>query len=408
MFQEVHFMKTIHVVMSRQAWLVVALSLASPALSMEPMSMPFTDAAPPTFTWPPAGSQDALEGNGGGGPGPCSQSGKEWNWSRSTTGGPDGAGYYEVTWCSGIQLGATGWTESGSGFEGTGFPAEMCAAETVYFVNGLQAGPGGADNHTLKHWLWHSGVLDGDARPILHWSEGGYNPNDAWTVDDKCNGQGTDATHVCYSIERNISSSDSAAYALVPVGQWVYVQWCWKHGNAGTSFVKLWVNNNDYNNPTAQDLSVGDWPQDQQGYRNQWRFASATNTSSILATPLVVRFRDFQMTPAFDPNYYPGSTPPPDGGLGGFDGGPGESDGGSSDSDGGSGDVDAGAGPSGADAGGDGGGQTIDGGGSGSADATPGCGCSFGATPGLLPLWLAAAWLTRRSAPTRRKRGCSR
>ncbi|MFZ5472115.1 MAG: right-handed parallel beta-helix repeat-containing protein [Myxococcota bacterium] len=91
----------------------------------------------------------------------------------------------------------------------------------------------------------------------------------------------------------------------------------------------------------------------------------------------------------------PPPPPPPDGGVpaadagtGGSDGGQGASDGGSSDSDGGAGDVDAGS-------------SGVDAGGSGPSDATPGCGCSFGGPLGLLPLWLAAAWLTRRGNLTR-------
>ena len=302
---------------------LVAGLIFTPAVSMAQttaitwVDVSFQDAAP--FTANGIGSGMPRDLGTAAGAGPC-QRGVWWNYERvapaANNGGYNGRGYMRYTWCdfdvsqAGDQSNQAGFGLSGYRFEpsGTGTQGRNAWPDTfygrfrIYIERPMIVGAGGDNMLQLKWFIWHGSVYDGDQR-VMGFLESGRN----------C-GQ-SDTTHVCFSIQRNIATTDAAKIAL-PVGSWQNVQFSWRHGILGTSFVKVWQNNNDAANPTAQNLrltsvpiqpgNTSEWVKSNVGYDAEFSLGNGANQGTRFSEDFVYRLMDFQLGGAFDPQWATG------------------------------------------------------------------------------------------------------
>lgn len=265
---------------------------------------PFTQVNHDTTT----ADADVFSGNGA-----CGGA-NFWNLTRVASGGWNNRGYVSYTWCdwdvssAGYNSGQAGWFAAASGqYTPTGgwqSTDTYYVRFRIYFETGIiphSTAPGDV-HHQFKFVMLHSGVLDGDHRAMIFFTSGDYNP--VGTHGGGCNGDRT--TQVCVSIQRNINHTTEAAYFLVPVGAWAHLQFGYKHGAPGTSFVKAYNNNNTVGSPTAEDLTLDTWSFDAQGYQNGYSVGNAANQGTAVdGGSFVYRLMDFQFGLAFDASWYP-------------------------------------------------------------------------------------------------------
>jgi hypothetical protein len=269
------------------------------------VTVDFQDPIPFTMQWS-GGSRDLGVM---GAPGPCAN-GVAWNFTRvgaeAGNGGYRDRGYARYTWCSyntsRMSMGPGGWTESGVHFRpASGWPSTFFGRFRIFVEQPIRAASGGDVTRQAKFFMWHTDVFDGDQRVI------GYLENGA-------NCGRSDTNYVCFTLQRNISHHEDTATVALPVGQWSHLQFSWRHGALGTSYVKIWLNNNEQSTPTAEDLQLDSaptvpggtaWIKDDRGYDAQFFFGNSANTGTMFSNDFVVRLMDFQLDGSFNPNWSP-------------------------------------------------------------------------------------------------------
>jgi hypothetical protein len=255
------------------------------------------------------------ERSGAQAPGTC---GPNVGWSRqriapaSGNGGWNSRGFLRYTLCDHDPHTSLGdaW-QAGFAFDPPGtstvWPATTYIRFRLYVEGPLVSSSIG--NTQLKWFIWHQGVWGGDQRVMMHFYRG-----------DHC---GTSASStVCLSLLRNIFVGTDEAKVSIPVGQWVHIQGAWRHGPVGTSFVKLWRNNNSLAAPTNQQTSMdvcrlecpsqpggtSEWVRDEAGYHGPFDWGNRANTSTYISQDWTARMMDLEIDDAFDPTWAPDAT----------------------------------------------------------------------------------------------------
>jgi hypothetical protein len=284
------------------------------------VTVSFQDPAPPTMVWT-AGGGGSFDLSPAAAFGTNCAPNVNWTYRQVPSGGFNNRGYYEQRWCSFYTSGLqgtypSGWSGSGWRFEpgGTGtigqnrWPDTFYGRLRIYIDTPILYGASGDRRRQLKFFIWHRDVYDGDQR-VIGFLESGDNCGRAPT------------THVCFTLQRNINNEDGTTVAL-SLDTWHHLQWSWRHGPLGVSFVKIWLNNNNESGPTAQDLNLNGvpvvpggtttWVKDNRGYDAPFNIGSASGSGSArYEADFVVRLMDFQLDGRFDPNYAQGTTAPP-------------------------------------------------------------------------------------------------
>lgn len=249
------------------------------------------------------GSRDLVEINT---PGTCAVN-TFWGYTRVASGGWNDRGYVEYTWCdydvsqSGDDSELAGFTESGSNFHSSGWPATTFYGRArLYMDTPIDVDVGGDNDHQFKWFVWHSGVYDGDQR-VIAFLQGGSNCGEA------------DTTHVCFTLQRNINHNNEFAEVALPLDTWTHLQWAWRHGVENTSYLRVWMNNDDEGSPTMQDTNLpavptnpggtSEWVKDDTGYDDQFYVGNAANNGTRVDTDFVWRLMDFELDETFDSNW---------------------------------------------------------------------------------------------------------
>jgi hypothetical protein len=281
------------------------------------LTVDFQDSLPFTMAWP-GGSRD-ISVHGAAGQGSCAN-GVYWSFTRvapgANNGGYNNRGYVRYTWCdydvSRVDGGPSGWSAGGNFFRPAGgWPADTFYGRfRIYIEQPMFVLSGGHNIRQMKFFLWHQGVWDGDQR-VIGFLESG----------PSCGR--TEAQAVCFTLQRNILHYTDTSTVPLPVGQWSHVQFSWKHGAQGTSWLKIWLNNNSLQNPTAQDLSLSGlpalpggtsmWFKDNAGYDAGFNIGNNANPPNTrFSSNFVYRLMDFQLDSVFNGAWAPGaSTAPP-------------------------------------------------------------------------------------------------
>jgi hypothetical protein len=287
---------------------LLGVLLAPVSAAAQLISVDFQDSVPFTAVGTNGVSRDVPVASG---------VGQWWNYSRVAPGPGNGGwndrGFLRYVWRSYASSGSgddaeqAGFSDGGMRFRpSSGWPSDTFYGRMrIYVESPIIPGSGGDTTRQLKFFMWHTDVFDGDQRVI------GFFDNGA-----NCGASNTSA--ICFHLERNICHTTDVASVQIPVGQWVHLQWAWRHGSRGTSYVKVWRNANSVNNPTAQDLDLScelaqgtSWPKDNVGYDAQWWIGNGANTGTRFAQDFVLRVMDFQLDSTFDPSWSPaGPTPP--------------------------------------------------------------------------------------------------
>ncbi|MGE0463320.1 MAG: hypothetical protein AB7Q16_18310 [Vicinamibacterales bacterium] len=256
-------------------------------------------------------------------PGSCAP-GVFWNYTRvapgPANGGYNNRGHVRYTWCD-YDVSRSGDASQTAGFivgpgylfepGGTGrrgmnnWPTTFYGRLRIYIERPMLIHPnGGERRRQLKFFLWHSNVYDGDQR-VIAFLENGQN----------C-GQ-SDASHSCFTLQRNINHYTDSATVALAVGTWHHLQFSWRHGPQGVSYVKVWRDNNDFSNPTAQDTALtgvpsrpggtSEWVKDNVGYDEGLNLGNAANQGTRFAEDFVYRMMDFQIGGTFDSTWSTGA-----------------------------------------------------------------------------------------------------
>jgi len=101
--------------------------------------------------------------------------------------------------------------------------------------------------------------------------------------------------------------------AIITYGRWHHVQFAVQTSASNTGYIKVWVDNNDFNNPTSEirGLTISNVA----GWNDSWTVGGFMTDAPVRTSGFVMD--DFEVATAFDPNWASGvSTPPPDPGPG--------------------------------------------------------------------------------------------
>ena len=254
-----------------------------------------------------------------GGPGACNGV-NWWNFSHVTSGGWNNRAYVRWLWCDFDTAGPGGFTSGQAGwFDGGGFTPSggwqtsrtYSTRVRLYFESGLiRYVTGGSENdHHFKFLLLAPGTSS--ERPIMFVMPGNYDPFDegaGTAFGGSCDGNVT--TQICISFQRNINHFTQAAYALVPVGEWVHIQLLHRTGADGVAFVKIYVNNNVEGSPTSQDTDFDGTAWGTPNYAGGFNVGQAANQGTATDGDFAVRIMDFIFGDGgFYPTWFPGALP---------------------------------------------------------------------------------------------------
>lgn len=302
---------------------LVLLAASTAAAQNTLVTLDFQDATPFTNSqWDTGSADDSVFG----GAGACGGS-NYWNYARTApaagNGGYGDRGFVTWTWCdydtstAGISSAQSGWYSSASGqytpMAGWSSSSTFYLRMRLYFTNGLIRHPTAPNSETHHHFKWFitnsgdAGNGSGDDRFMMFLSPGNFDPSGGGSgFGGGCNGNVN--TQVCVSVQRNINHYTEAAYALIPVGQWVHLQMAFKVGANGTSFVKLWVDNNTEASPTAQDTALTSgqtWLLTSTTMDAGYQVGQMANEGTATDTDFVIRMMDVQFGLAFDTAWAP-------------------------------------------------------------------------------------------------------
>lgn len=253
--------------------------------------------------------------------GTCGTASVRWQTDWVSSGGYDNRAYWKQTFCTQAEHGGSGEFPSGYDFSSpAGLDGSWAGVTTfygqfrLYAETAIDAGAGGAIR-TLKWFMAHQGVYGGDQRIIVFLERGDVLTGCSATAD------------IVVAVARNIFSGSgpanlgNAARACIPIGEWRHLQFSWKHGVNGVSFVKIWDGNNVEASPTDDDTSLDDvpadpggtseWVRDNAGYQGDWSLGGASNTGTQFAARFIVRVMDFAITDGFVGDFAPTGAPPP-------------------------------------------------------------------------------------------------
>jgi hypothetical protein len=281
------------------------------------VTVDFQDEAPPDMVWTSGGggSRELVPANNSAAT--CAE-GARWSYTRVASGGYKDRGYYEQRWCAYRTSRATGtwpsgWSGTGFNFEpgGTRKPGQNNWPATtffgrmrIFFDSAMTLERNGSRRRQLKFFMWHRDVFDGDQR-VIGFLESGSN----------CGRR--DTTHVCFTLQRNVFNNSDTATVALPLHTWHHVQWSWKHGVEGASYLKIWANNNDESRPTAQDTRLNpdpppaepggttEWVKANRGYDAPFHFGENASEGTAFREDFVIRVMDFQLGGSFDEKWAP-------------------------------------------------------------------------------------------------------
>jgi hypothetical protein len=284
---------------------------ASPVQITPIFRITFQDPLPFSATWDQkgGGSADLFERTGHG-PGACGPPGTGWGYERvapaADNGGFASRGYIRQTFCSFEVSRISGTWTGGFSFgppaalDNTWPTSVFYARMRLYFEGPITADSGGDTRRELKFWVWHRDVFGGDQRVIAFLERG-------------ANCGAKSSTHVCLTLARNIFTDEPSERASVPlpVAQWHHVQWAWRHGPRGESFVKVWSTSASVARPDASGETLrtvtrspggtDEWVRDEKGYNGQMDLGGVANNDTRFKEPFVIRYMDFEIDDEFDP-----------------------------------------------------------------------------------------------------------
>ena len=262
----------------------------------------FQDSSPYSCTHQ-SGTLDLAES---GTPGTCGVGGADWAHSHTASGGFNDRGYVTMSYCSAGEGGGSGTFPTGFTFVSpTGATDDAWPSVTtfygrfrVYFENDFDTG-----TDTIKWFRAHQDVYDGDQRVIIF-----IEPTTMCGEDS--------ATHVCFALARNINNGSGpgnpgsdVTRGACAIGVWCHVQFSWRHGVLDTSFVKLWINNNNFATPTSEDTHLSaeptvpggsTWARDDTGYQGNWSINGASGAPGLdFTSRFTFRLMDWEIGDAF-------------------------------------------------------------------------------------------------------------
>ena len=88
---------------------------------------------------------------------------------------------------------------------------------------------------------------------------------------------------------------------------WHHIQVAWRWGDEGTAFQRIYVDQNDPDNPTAENTAFTDlggvwqWPGD--ALDNQFFWCDISNTGSRVAEDAEIDVMDMEIGETFDPSW---------------------------------------------------------------------------------------------------------
>ena len=132
---------------------------------------------------------------------------------------------------------------------------------------------------------------------------------------------GSDVRHTHLEINSGVcgapDASEGLTRVLVPNGDWVHVQICWRWGREGTAYQRIYVNNNNIRKPDAEQLQFVGTP------ANEWTFpvtrtycgwGDIVSDNSSSNTDAIVDVMDVELdvdeADAFDETWYQGPQAP--------------------------------------------------------------------------------------------------
>lgn len=232
-----------------------------------------------------------------------------WNYTHESVGGWNNRRFIRFYWweysASGIPEESAGFFFSGAAIEPSGQwqnGVEYFVRARIRFNQRIQPT---APNGTTANNKWFIGNIGqgGDARIMIHMRSG-----ESGGVCGLNQTLYPGATHVGTRISQNIY--EDCAGGPLRVGQWEHVQYSFKFGGPGVGAVKLWINNNSYNQPTSQDLNWNrPWSMDRAQMNSGFHLGGYL--SDELENDATWDVMDFEIATTFDGAWYPGGAPTP-------------------------------------------------------------------------------------------------
>jgi hypothetical protein len=155
----------------------------------------------------------------------------------------------------------------------------------------------------MKFFIWNSFTGEGTDRVIMMLHAGS-------------NAGGSDANQTTVQLRAGVSGS--WVRTLFPNRQWVHLQLAWRWGAEGTAYQRIYVNNNNFSAPTAENRQFDDldmWGTDRwgppggpTGLDNQFFLGDIDNTGSCVSEDAEIDLMDVELATQFDPNWSTGSS----------------------------------------------------------------------------------------------------
>lgn len=230
-----------------------------------------------------------------------------WDWSHETTGGYGSRNFMRFYRWSDVD-----------GDPATGFLFNPVDVLDPSFAN-LGDGPFylrfrmrtnaylGTGGHTsgMKFFIWGGPGATGERRMILFIRNGSAHSGSGEPLEGA---GGTLAGNTVIDMTAGVSGN--YAPLLIPNGEWVHLQFAWKHGLAAASpFFRAYLNNNVEGSPDAEhtafsaDAMGGNWIKPEVWDGGHW--GEIVTTGSTSATDAQLDFMDMELGTSFDATWAP-------------------------------------------------------------------------------------------------------
>jgi hypothetical protein len=222
-----------------------------------------------------------------------------WNWSHQTRDGYAGRNYMRYDRWEDEDAGPfTGFEFSPSVVAPAGGWQALAQSSTIYArfrirVNAPFTRASGASQ--MKWFIFGGpGLAQGERRMIMSFERPGQFG-------------GTDATH--FGIKCTAGVSGNYAIAFIPINAWTHVQLAWRYSDAGTPFLRIYVDNNVEGSPDEEhtaftaDSMGGTWTAADSWTGCNWGNHSADN--ALTETDAQIDIMDFEVDDAFDSSWAP-------------------------------------------------------------------------------------------------------
>jgi len=150
----------------------------------------------------------------------------------------------------------------------------------------------------MKFFLFGGPGISGERRMILFFER----------ATDATYGSGTDDdTEMTVRVGAGVSGNH--AEATVPVGEWVHVQVSWRYTDAGSPYMRVYINNNTEGAPDAEhttftaDSMGGVWSAIESWTTGHWHDLASSN--SYTGTDFIADLMDFELGDAFNASWAP-------------------------------------------------------------------------------------------------------